>query len=134
MPKSPSRVDVLVVVDAEAAAREASPAETIWMPDNGPSAAAPEDAGELVTRLGPGDRINWSLAVMNGGERVAFAVNPFGGPAVPSVIDPQQDRRQRYTAVFNVPPEAAPGDRYRYTLTLEIDGRSRSFDAYLCLR
>jgi hypothetical protein len=134
MPKSSPRIHVLVVVDVEAAAGDQALADTIWMPDNGPCSDAPVDGRELVTRLSPGDRITWSLAAMNGGDRVAFAVDAFAGPAVPTVIDPQRDRRERYAAVFNVPPESEPGQRFRYTLTLEIEGRSRSFDAFLCLR
>jgi len=128
-------VDVLVVVDVEGALSSGNLNSNLYMVDTtGYLGAGREGTDELVTIIGNGQGIVWSVAPVDPATNVAII--GFGGQAIGQEINPVQ-----LPAIWGSPWQASTtigpgtnGTQYQYTMTLQYGGPTgvtQTFDPFL---
>ncbi|WP_035236749.1 alpha-pore-forming tripartite toxin MakABE regulator [Desulfobacter vibrioformis] len=128
-----AQVDVLMMVDVEAALASSNLGANIYLVDtNKYLGSGSEGQNELVTKLNTGDTIVWSVASIDPGLNVT--IKSFSGQAVSDkYITPVQDPLSAgvWESKFQ-PPGGSAGNSYQYNATLEFDNAEElTFDPFL---
>ncbi len=128
-------IDVLLAVDVEGALSSGNLGANIYMIDtNGYAGSGAEGQDELVTTVGNGQTIVWSVTPVDPATNAAIV--GFSGQAVPTNINPTQLPVQ-WGAPWQAStfiPGGTSGTEYQYTMTLQFGGptgKTLSFDPFL---
>lgn len=124
-------IDILVVVDCVGAIASGNLKNNTYIVDtNGYEGSWNEGTSQLVSVCQDGQGLSWSATSVNPGNEVNIV--SFSGPMVSShICNPQkQGILGAESWKGNVQSHGGIG-QYKYNLTLSIDGKAMTFDAYI---
>ncbi|NQV26838.1 MAG: hypothetical protein HQ518_21010 [Rhodopirellula sp.] len=129
-------VNVLVAVDVEGALTSGNLEANTYMVDTNKYAGSGfEGTAELMTTLGTGDVIIWSVAPIDPGTNIK--ITGFSGQAVTdNYINPVPDPLSAgvWESRFQPPGGAGSGATYQYTLSFSLEGKAMTFDPFLVVK
>ena len=128
-----ANVNVLIVVDVEGALTTGALEKNIYMIDtNKYMGSGFEGTSELMTSIGIGDVIVWTIAPVDPSTPVE--ISGFSGQAVrDNYIDPIQAplSRQAYESKFQPPGTSSAGTTFQYTVSLSFENKRMTYDPFL---
>ncbi len=135
-------VDILIIVDVEEALADISNNSTIanavYMVDtNAYMGSGGEGTNELVTVLNNGDVVQWTVVPIQPSGQVSiqgFTTYPGAPPsqvAIPTHINPVQSPISANVWESRFATTDSVGTRYQYSVVLNFQGKSGSFDPFL---
>ena len=122
-------VNVLIIVDVEGAQTSGLQQNVYLVDTNKYMGSYNQGQVELVTVLGQGDTIIWSVAPIKPGTNVA--IQAFTGQAVGVNVTPAAYPNGSWGSIFAAAPYVS-GNQFQYSVTLNFDGAApQTFDPFL---
>jgi len=124
-------IDILVIIDCLGATASGNLKSNAYIVDtNGYEGSWNEGTSQLVTVCQDGQGLSWGITSVNPGNQINI-VN-FSGQLITSNICNPQKQGIPGTETWKGKVESRGGiGQYKYTLTVSIDGKSMSFDAFI---
>jgi len=124
-------IDILVIIDCLGAIASGNLKSNAYIVDiNGYEGSWNEGTSQLVTVCQDGQELSWGISSVNPGNQVNI-VN-FSGQLISSKICNPQKQGIPGTETWKGKVQSREGiGQYNYTLTLSINGKSMSFDAFI---
>lgn len=131
-----STVNVLLAVDVTGALVSGDLGANTYMVDSTKYAGSGfEGTTELMTSIGIGDTIVWSVVPIDPGTNVI--ITGFAGQAITEkIINPVKMpfSKQAFESKFQPPGGSGSGTTFQYTLKLSFEGKEMTFDPFLVVK